>query len=63
MTICLGKSCSFGLLCVSFVNLYKSVCVFVAPALAGCDIGVRPSFIPQFTSTLVAFKSIQMTFS
>ena len=22
MTTCLGKSCSFGLLCVSFVNVY-----------------------------------------
>ena len=24
MTICLGKSCSFSLLCVSFVNVYKA---------------------------------------
>ena len=23
MTTCLGKSCSFGLLCVSFVNVYQ----------------------------------------
>ena len=23
MTTCLGKSCSFGLLCVSFVNVYS----------------------------------------
>ena len=48
--------------------------VFVAPALARSDIGVRfsvrpsvspsvrPSFRPQFTSTL-ALKSIQMTYS
>ena len=27
MTICLGKSCSFGLLC-SFVNVYLFVCAF-----------------------------------
>ena len=27
MTICLGKSCSFGLLCVSFVNVYQFVCL------------------------------------
>ena len=25
---CLGKSCSFGLLCVSFVKVYLSVCSF-----------------------------------
>ena len=29
MTICLGTSCSFGLLCVSFVNFYQFVCVCV----------------------------------
>ena len=28
MTIYMGKSCSFGLLYVSFVNVYQSVCVF-----------------------------------
>ena len=27
MTTCLGKSCSFGLPCVSFVNVYPCVCV------------------------------------
>ena len=27
MTTCLGKSCSFGLPCVSFVNVYQFVCV------------------------------------
>ena len=27
ITICLGKSCSFGLPCVSFVNVYQFVCV------------------------------------
>ena len=29
MTICLGKSCSFGSLCVAFVNVYHIVCVCV----------------------------------
>ena len=24
MTACMGKSCSFGLLCASFVNVYQS---------------------------------------
>ena len=27
MTICLEKSCSVGLLCVSFVNVYQFLCV------------------------------------
>ena len=27
MTTCLGKRCSFGLLCVSFVTVYQIVCV------------------------------------
>ena len=26
MTTCLGKSCSFGLLCVHFVDVYEYVC-------------------------------------
>ena len=29
MTTCLGKSCTFGLLCVSFVNVL-SVCVYAS---------------------------------
>ena len=28
MTICLGKSCSFGLLCVSVVNIYFFLLIF-----------------------------------
>ena len=27
MATCLGKSCLFGLLCVSFVNVYQLLCV------------------------------------
>ena len=27
MTACLGKSCSFGLMCVSLVHVYQFVCV------------------------------------
>ena len=30
MAICLKKSCSFGLMFVSFVNVYESVCVFLS---------------------------------
>ena len=39
MDTCLGKSCSFGLLCVSFVNVYQSVCVLSLLVLrVGCGI-------------------------
>ena len=31
MTTCLGKSCSFGVLCVSFVNVYQFLCVSFFP--------------------------------
>ena len=27
MTTCLGKSCSFGLLCLSFVKVYQFLCL------------------------------------
>ena len=30
MSTCLGKSCSFGLLCVSFVTVYKFVCMLLS---------------------------------
>ena len=36
MTTCLGQSCSFSLLCVSFVNVYQFVCASVPPFLVGC---------------------------
>ena len=38
MTTCLGQSCSFCLLCVSFVNVYQFVCASVPPFLVGCEI-------------------------
>ena len=30
MTTCLGKSFSIGLLCLSFVNVYQLVCIFLS---------------------------------
>ena len=30
MTTCLGKSCSFGILCVSIVKVCEFVCVFLS---------------------------------
>ena len=46
MTICLGKSCSFKLLCTSFMNVYECVCVCVCVLLfllvftLGCGISI-----------------------
>ena len=48
MTSCLGKSCIFGLLCVSFVNVYQILCVFFFPfGYLGWDVGCDYIFIPD----------------
>ena len=39
MTICLGKSWSFDLLCVSFVNVYQFVCVCFHHLVLQVDVG------------------------
>ena len=40
MNSCFGKSCLFGLLCVSFVNVYQFVCLlfFLMVLRVGCGI-------------------------
>ena len=40
MTTYLGKSCSFSLLCVSFLNVYQLVCASVPFSFGGgmCDL-------------------------
>ena len=35
MTTYLGKSCSFGLMCVSFMNVYQFVCVLLSLLVEG----------------------------
>ena len=40
MTTCLGKSCSFGLLCVSFMNVLKFVFVLHSLCFEGCMLDV-----------------------
>ena len=40
MTTCLGKNYSFGLLCMSFVNVYQFyVCAFCPFGFEGGDVG------------------------
>ena len=48
MTTCLGKSCSFCLLCVSFLNVYQFVFAFFFPI--GFEIRIRDlsELIPDF---------------
>ena len=41
MTTCLGKGCSFDLLCVSFVNVYQFVCVFLSILALVLRVGYR----------------------
>ena len=47
MTACLGKSCSFGLPCVSFVNVYQFVCVLLSLLVLSwvCFINFDHSFL------------------
>ena len=40
MTTCLGKSCSYGLLCVSFVNIYPFVCVLLSLLVLRVGVGL-----------------------
>ena len=44
MTVCLGKSCSFGLLCVSFVGVCQILCLFFFPFWPGLGLP-RPKAI------------------
>ena len=41
MTFCLGKGCSFGLLCMSFVKVYRFVCVCASLLVLGVGRGIR----------------------
>ena len=41
MATCLGKSCSFGLLCVSFLNVYEFVCVPLSRLVLRVGCGIR----------------------
>ena len=46
MTTCLGKSCSFGLLCVSFVNVCYFVRAYFPFGLEGRTNGWRLTPVP-----------------
>ena len=53
MVICMGKSCSFGLPCVSFINVYQFACVCFFPFLfRGFDVGFD-CIIPSTLSVLI----------
>ena len=41
MRVAEGKSCLFGLLCLSFVNVYQFVCVFLSPLVLRVVCGLR----------------------
>ena len=54
MTTYLGKSCSFGILCVSFVNLNQFECVFLSLLVVrvGCGLWLYKFMIIAFLFTL-----------
>ena len=56
MTTCMGKSCSFGLLCVSLVNAYKILCVSFFPCLYG---GWYVSVLSPYHCLSIYFQSYQ----
>ena len=60
MTTCLGKSCSFGLLSMSFVNVYEFVCVLLS--LLVCDWDVGFVLIPDHCLSIY-FIAEQFTYS
>ena len=61
MTTCLGKSCSFGLLRVSFVNVIN-LCVYVLLSFSvvrvGCGIGLYYFLLIVFLFTLNLFVTL-----
>ena len=59
MTTCLGKSYSFGSLCMSFVNVYQLFCVFFFPFwFIGWDWIV---FIPVKCLSITFLSKVQST--
>ena len=60
MTTYLEKSCSFGLLCMSFLNIYKFVCVLLSLLVlrVGCEILLSLFLIIVFLLTLYRFMSL-----
>ena len=61
MTTCLGKSCQFGLLCVSFVNVYQFVRVVPSVFLVlrvGC--GIILILVPDHCLFLFTFPTINL---
>ena len=40
MAACLGKSCSFGLMCLSFVNIYEFMCVLLFHLVLSVECGI-----------------------
>ena len=57
MTTCLGKSCSFGLLCLSFVTVYEFVCASLPFGFEGA-IGNLFVLIPDYC---LSISSLQIT--
>ena len=59
MTTCLGKSCSFGLPYVPFVNCCKFMYLVISVLVlrAGCGIRLYQFLIIAYLFTLICFKA------
>ena len=57
MTTCLGKSCSFGLLRVSFVNVYECVCVILSCFVSRVGRGIS-LFFPDHCLSVYFVKTL-----
>ena len=57
MTICLGKSCSFALPCMSFVNIYQYACVLLCLLVLGDEMWESIVLVLDYCIHLFTLKS------
>ena len=62
MTTCLGKDSTFGLLCMSFVNIYQFVFVCMLPSIlilrVGCGVCIGSGSLPSIFTPLDYFEEL-----
>ena len=62
MTTCLVKNCSFGLLCLSFVKVFRGLCALLFPfgiERGMCDVIV---LIPDYCLSIYFEASVDVNF-
>ena len=56
MATCLGKSCSFDLLCVSFVKVYQSACMLLSPLVLRVGCWISQYLVPVHSLSVLLCK-------